>query len=39
VPVTLTWHHRNDTDPARAWIHAGVRHALRVILDGRGTGT
>jgi DNA-binding transcriptional LysR family regulator len=35
VPVILTWHHRNDTDPAHTWLRAQVRHALRSIL---GTG-
>jgi DNA-binding transcriptional LysR family regulator len=39
VPVILTWHHRNDTDPAHAWLRAQVRHALRVILDGGEPGT
>ena len=33
VPVILTWHHRNDTDPAHAWLRAQVRDALRTILD------
>jgi DNA-binding transcriptional LysR family regulator len=33
VPVILTWHHRNDTDPTHAWLRAQVRHALRAILD------
>jgi DNA-binding transcriptional LysR family regulator len=33
VPVIVTWHHRNDTDPAHAWLRAQVRHALRAILD------
>jgi DNA-binding transcriptional LysR family regulator len=33
VPVILTWHHRNDTDPAHAWLRAQVRDALRAILD------
>ena len=33
VPVIITWHHRNDTDPAHAWLRAQVRHALRDILD------
>jgi DNA-binding transcriptional LysR family regulator len=32
VPVILTWHHRNDTDPAHTWLRAQVRHALRTIL-------
>jgi DNA-binding transcriptional LysR family regulator len=35
VPVVVTWHHRNDTDPAHAWLRAQVRLALRAIL---GTG-
>ena len=39
VPVILTWHHRNDTDPAHAWLRAQVRHALRAILDGGEPGT
>jgi DNA-binding transcriptional LysR family regulator len=33
VPVVLTWHHRNDTDPAHTWLRAQVRLALRAILD------
>jgi DNA-binding transcriptional LysR family regulator len=33
VPVILAWHHRNDTDPAHAWLRAHVRQELRVILD------
>jgi DNA-binding transcriptional LysR family regulator len=33
VPVILTWHHRNDTDPAHTWLRAQVRQALRGILD------
>jgi DNA-binding transcriptional LysR family regulator len=33
VPVILTWHHRNDTDPAHAWLRDQVRRALRAILD------
>jgi len=33
VPVIITWHHRNDTDPAHAWLRAQVRDALRTILD------
>jgi DNA-binding transcriptional LysR family regulator len=33
VPVILSWHHRNDTDPAHAWLRAQIRHALRTILD------
>jgi DNA-binding transcriptional LysR family regulator len=33
VPVILTWHHRNDTDPAHSWLRAQVRHALRTILS------
>lgn len=33
VPVILTWHHRNDTDPAHAWLRAQIRDALRTILD------
>jgi DNA-binding transcriptional LysR family regulator len=33
VPVILSWHHRNDTDLAHAWLRAQVRHALRTILD------
>jgi DNA-binding transcriptional LysR family regulator len=33
VPVIVTWHHRNDTDPAHAWLRAQLRHALRAILD------
>ena len=33
VPVILTWHHRNDTDPAHTWLRAQVRQALRAILD------
>jgi DNA-binding transcriptional LysR family regulator len=33
VEVILTWHHRNDTDPAHTWLRAQVRHALRTILD------
>jgi DNA-binding transcriptional LysR family regulator len=32
VPVILSWHHRNDTDPAHAWLRAQARHALRAIL-------
>ena len=32
VPVIVTWHHRNDSDPAHAWLRAQVRHALRAIL-------
>jgi DNA-binding transcriptional LysR family regulator len=33
VPVIVTWHHRNDSDPAHTWLRAQVRHALRAILD------
>jgi DNA-binding transcriptional LysR family regulator len=33
VPVILTWHHRNDTDPAHTWLRTQVRQALRAILD------
>ena len=33
VPVIVTWHHRNDTDPAHAWLRAQLRSALRAILD------
>jgi DNA-binding transcriptional LysR family regulator len=33
VPVILTWHHRNDTDPAHTWLRTQVRQALRTILD------
>jgi DNA-binding transcriptional LysR family regulator len=33
VPVILAWHHRNDTDPAHAWLRAQVHDALRAILD------
>ena len=33
VPVILSWHHRNDSDPAHAWLRAQVRTALRAILD------
>src|ERR1700678_1034854 len=33
VPVIVTWHHRNDSDPAHAWLRAQLRHALRAILD------
>ena len=33
VPVIITWHHRNDTDPAHTWLRAQVRHALRTLLD------
>jgi DNA-binding transcriptional LysR family regulator len=33
VPLILTWHHRNDTDPAHTWLRAQVRHALHTILD------
>jgi DNA-binding transcriptional LysR family regulator len=33
VPVIVSWHHRNDTDPAHAWLRAQVRHALLAILD------
>jgi len=32
VPVILSWHHRNDTDPAHAWLRDQVRVALRAIL-------
>jgi DNA-binding transcriptional LysR family regulator len=32
VPVIVTWHHRNDTDPAHAWLLGQLRHALRAIL-------
>jgi DNA-binding transcriptional LysR family regulator len=35
VPVILTWHHRNDSDPAHTWLRTQVRQALRTIL---GTG-
>jgi DNA-binding transcriptional LysR family regulator len=35
VPVIVTWHHRNDTDPAHAWLRSQIRHALRAILDTR----
>ena len=33
VPVIVTWHHRNDTDPAHAWLRMQVRRALRAILE------
>jgi DNA-binding transcriptional LysR family regulator len=33
VPVILSWHHRNDSDPAHAWLRTQVRIALRAILD------
>jgi DNA-binding transcriptional LysR family regulator len=33
VPVIVSWHHRNDTDPAHAWLRDQVRRALRAILD------
>jgi hypothetical protein len=33
--VILSWHHRNDSDPAHAWLRAQVRTALRGILDGQ----
>jgi hypothetical protein len=33
VPVIVTWHHRNGTDPAHAWLRAQVRQALRAILN------
>jgi DNA-binding transcriptional LysR family regulator len=33
VPVIVTWHHRNDSDPAHTWLRAQVRDALRAILD------
>jgi DNA-binding transcriptional LysR family regulator len=32
VPVILTWHHRNDSDPAHAWLRTQVGQALRAIL-------
>jgi DNA-binding transcriptional LysR family regulator len=34
VPVILTWHHRNDSDPAHGWLRDQVRDALREILGG-----
>jgi DNA-binding transcriptional LysR family regulator len=33
VPVIVSWHHRNDSDPAHAWLRAQVGQALRGILD------
>jgi DNA-binding transcriptional LysR family regulator len=33
VPVILSWHHRNDTDPAHTWLRAQVRQALYAILN------
>jgi DNA-binding transcriptional LysR family regulator len=33
VPVIVSWHHRNDTDPAHRWLRARVSSALRAILD------
>ena len=33
VPVIVTWHRRNDTDPAHAWLRMQVRRALRAILE------
>jgi DNA-binding transcriptional LysR family regulator len=36
VPVIMTWHHRNDTDPAHAWLRAQVRRSLRAILEADG---
>ena len=33
VPVIVSWHRRNDTDPAHAWLRGQVREALRAILD------
>jgi len=32
VPVILSWHHRNDSDPAHGWLRDQVRAALRAIL-------
>ena len=31
--MIVTWHHRNDTDPAHTWLRTQVRQALRAILD------
>jgi DNA-binding transcriptional LysR family regulator len=39
VPVIITWHHRNDTDPAHAWLRAQVRRAVRAILEADGLST
>ena len=33
VPVIVTWHRRNDTDPANAWLRMQVRRAFRAILE------
>jgi DNA-binding transcriptional LysR family regulator len=33
VPVIVSWHRRNDSDPAHAWLRAQVSRALRGILD------
>ena len=32
VPVVLSWHHRNDSDPAHAWLRDQIRTALLAIL-------
>jgi DNA-binding transcriptional LysR family regulator len=32
VPVIVSWHHRNDSDPAHAWLRSQVGRALRAIL-------
>lgn len=34
VPVIVSWHRRNDTDPAHRWLRGQVSQALRAILDG-----
>jgi len=33
VPVILSWHHRNDSDPAHAWLREQIRTALLAILE------
>jgi DNA-binding transcriptional LysR family regulator len=33
VPVIVSWHHRNDSDPAHRWLRVQVSQALRAILD------
>jgi DNA-binding transcriptional LysR family regulator len=39
VPVILSWHHRNDSDPAHAWLRDQIRTALLAILEVLSTDT
>jgi DNA-binding transcriptional LysR family regulator len=32
VPVIVAWHHRDDTDPAHAWLRTEVANTLREVI-------